>query len=205
MTKFIFSLLFILILSCTPNKKTKGEEFEIPSTQGQFRTQDHLGKKIFIFFGFTKCPKVCPTTLFQLRHMQKLLSNRDKEKMITLFISVDRERDSLEVIQKKLAGFPKNFIGATDSEEKLARLLKIFGASFKVIKFKDPKDMIIDHTAFVYVLNSLGHWVGTLRYDASANEFLEAFHSADSLSPLPASKRLAPPLNSSTSKHEIFK
>jgi len=91
------------------SKSVLGGPFTLTSTKGEaFTDQDLLGNNIAIFFGFTNCPDVCPTTLFELSNASRELSGRQKDNLKFVFVSVDHERDTPE--------FLADYLGASNSQ-----------------------------------------------------------------------------------------
>lgn len=162
-----------------------GGDFTIKSTTGEFNTKDQRGKVTFVFFGFTHCPHICPLTLSNMDRMFKNLPPNVRDKVQSIFISIDPERDTMEVIQKRLSylSSKKNFIGATDTEENLRKITKLFGARFSKIK-SESGNIFVDHTSQVFVINSRGEWVNTLGFNVPPSEFKQAFETADDSKPV---------------------
>lgn len=162
-----------------------GGDFKISTTKGVFDTKEQRGKVTFIFFGFTHCPHICPLTLSNMDRMFKNLPEKDKDKVQSIFISIDPERDTLSVIQKRLDNLSSkgNFFGGTDSEENLRKITKLFGARFSNIK-SSSGNIFVDHTSQVFVINSRGEWVNTLAYNVPSSEFKQAFETADDSKPV---------------------
>lgn len=182
MMKLLFFGIFLVLAAC--NRQELPTHFSVPVTDGVFKTEDHRGQNIFLFFGFTQCPHVCPTTLNNLHRFVKALPENEKRLVEVVFVSVDFDRDNMQTLKKRLDGFPKNFHGGMDSPENLKMLLEKFGASFHVYKGKDPTDIIIDHTALIFVLNQKGEWVDSIKYDATAEDIRAAFDSIDQKKPV---------------------
>lgn len=166
-----------------PQDVPTGGDFKIQSTQGILDTKNLRAKTVFLFFGFTQCPQVCPTTLSNLKKMIKLLPVAEQSQVEVIFISVDTKRDNLDTLKAKLEPFSSRFIGAIDTEENLRKIMKLYGASFNVV------GDIIDHTALIFMINRKGEWVESLNYDATAEELLAAYQAADSMSPVYADHR----------------
>ena len=190
-------LLFLslgLLYCCQKNPSVllnapTGGDFSIASTKGTFKTTNYRGKTLFLFFGFTQCPHICPTTLGRLNRFVKILPESQRQNVEVLFVSVDVKRDSLETLKKRLNGFPLNFQGAIDTEPNLKKLLAQFGGSYKVIQGKDPSDIIIDHTALIFMINKKGEWVDSFKHDSSPEELLAAYQSVDNLTPVNSKQR----------------
>ena len=186
MMKVIISLL-LLMSACS--KQEFPTHFSVPTTTGVFKTEEQRGKNIFLFFGFTQCPHVCPLTLKNLNLFIQMLPEYERKSVEVVFVSVDLERDSMATLKERLKGFPPNFHGAMDSEANLKKLLEKFGASFNVIKGKDPTDIIIDHTALIFMLNKKSEWVDSLKYDSTPEQLLAAYQNIDRKTPVSAHHR----------------
>ncbi|MDS7597515.1 SCO family protein [Agrobacterium tumefaciens] len=144
-----------------------GVPFELTAQNGQPITEKAFtGKPTAIFFGFTHCPEVCPTTLFELNGwMEKVDPAGDK--MQAYFISVDPERDTPEIMQQYVSNVSKRIIGVTGSADKIAETLKGYRIYAKKVPVdeKDPNgDYTMDHTASVILLDSEARFAGTIAY-----------------------------------------
>ena len=163
--------------------------FEIPSNQGVISSEKLLGKNIYLFFGFTKCPHICPTTTLQLGNFLKT-----REDSVAVFVSVDLKRDTLDVLSEYSKRIPQNFYAGTyPDEEQLKELMKQFNATYSITY--DPKKPdnppLIDHSSLIYVINKKGQWVDQLPYDISSDELNKQAAAIDSKSPMAASHRVA--------------
>jgi protein SCO1/2 len=117
--------------------------------------EDFRGKVVMLFFGFTHCPDVCPTTLLKAAEVRKQLGE-DAERMQVLFVTVDPERDSAEVLSKYVPAFDPSFIallGDQAATNKAAREFKVF---FQKVPNRDGSSYNVDHTAASYVLDPQG-------------------------------------------------
>jgi protein SCO1 len=104
-------------------------DFELEAMDGSsFRLSDLEGKIALVFFGYTNCPDVCPLTVAEVRKALNDLDEAEREKVQFVFISVDPERDTPEVLEKYLSNFDPNFIGLTDDFEKTQEVLKAYWA-----------------------------------------------------------------------------
>lgn len=186
--KNYFFLLLFLFISCQKNEielgVPTGGDFAIETTKGRFHTMAHQGKVLFIFFGFTHCPQVCPTTLNNLKRMVQKISLEESKKLEILFITVDPKRDSLEVLKKRLKSYPDNFYGGSINEHDLKHIMAKFGATYRVFPGQTPEETIIDHTSDVLVINDKGIWVNSLKYDSTVDELIDAYKNANTLSPI---------------------
>ncbi|PDT10556.1 SCO family protein [Rhizobium sp. M1] len=144
-----------------------GVPFTLVSQSGQPITEQALrGKPTALFFGFTHCPEVCPTTLFELNGwMEKVDPKGDK--LQAYFVTVDPERDTPEIINEYVSNVSKRITGISGPPEKIADVIKGFRVYAKKVPVdeKDPNgDYTMDHTASVFLLDSAGRFSGTIAY-----------------------------------------
>ncbi|MCX8571306.1 SCO family protein [Aminobacter sp. MET-1] len=132
----------------------KGKEI----TEAAFR-----GQPSAVFFGFTHCPEVCPTTLFELDGWLKQLGEEGKN-IRAYFVSVDPERDTADVMNSYVTNVSDRIIGITGTPEKIAAMTKAFGIYSKKVP-TEGGDYTMDHTASVLLLNSKGDFFGTIAYE----------------------------------------
>jgi protein SCO1 len=140
-----------------------GGPFTLTDQHGNTITETALkGHPSAIFFGYTFCPDVCPTTLFEMTGwLQKL--GPDADKLGVYFVSVDPERDTQETLSDYLTAFDPRIAGLTGSPEAVAEIIK----GYRVFARKVPLDSggyIMDHTATIYLLDSDGSFTGTIDY-----------------------------------------
>lgn len=133
-----------------------GKDFALTDHHGKPRTlSDFRGKLVLVFFGFTHCPDVCPTTLSEMAGIKKALG-ADADKLQVLFVTLDPERDTPAVMAGYVPAFDPDFLGLYGdpaTTEKVARDFKIF---FQRVPGKDGKSYTIDHTAGSYVFDTQG-------------------------------------------------
>jgi len=148
-----------------------GNELSLIDHNGKPRTlADFRGKVVVIFFGFTHCPDVCPTTLAELAQVAKELG-KDAEKMQVLFVTVDPERDTPEVLRQYVPSFNPNFLGLYGDATATSRTAK----EFKIFFQKQPLpggSYSVDHSAGTYVLDPLGRLRLFAPYGAGAPALL---------------------------------
>ena len=128
--------------------------------------RDYLGKPTLVFFGFTHCPDVCPTTLFEISNYLKELGP-DADRLNVLFITVDPERDTPEQLALYLSSFDPRITGLSGSPENVSAAAKAYHIFAKKVPLKDG-DYTMDHTATVAMMNSKGKYVGSMHYQAPA-------------------------------------
>ena len=121
-----------------------------------------------MFFGFTQCPDVCPTTMNEMAQVKKLLGT-DGDKLQVVFISIDPERDTPEVLKAYMGSFDPSFAGLyAASPDALAALAKDFKIYYKKVDGKTPTSYSMDHTAASYVYDPQGRLRLYARYGMGA-------------------------------------
>ena len=133
-----------------------GSQFSLLDPSGKERhLSDFAGKVVVVFFGYTQCPEVCPTSMMELAQVKKLLG-KDGDKLQGIFISVDPERDTPEVLKAYMESFDPSFLALYSTIEQLPALAKEFKVYYKKVEGKTPKSYTIDHTAGSYVYDTQG-------------------------------------------------
>lgn len=140
-----------------------GGPFQLTAHTGQPVTErDLAGKPYAIFFGFTRCPDVCPTTLLDMTSRLEELQG-DADKLRILFVSIDPERDSPEFLADYMKSFDKRITALTGTTAQVASIAK----AYRVIYEKVPgggRDYTMNHTATVYLFDAKGGFVSTIAY-----------------------------------------
>ena len=156
-----------LLAACQPDKPQfkaiditgadYAQGFQLTDFNGQPRSlADYKGKAVVVFFGFTQCPDVCPTTMNEMAQVKKLLGT-DGDKLQVVFISIDPERDTPEVLKAYMGSFDPSFAGLyAASPDALAALAKDFKIYYKKVDGKTPTSYSMDHTAASYVYDPQG-------------------------------------------------
>lgn len=144
------------------------KDFNLPDQHGKPRTlQDFRGKAVIVFFGFTQCPDVCPTTLAEIAQAKKLLGP-DGDKVQGIFVTVDPERDTADVLKAYMANFGPDFVALRGSPEQLAAMAKDFKIYYKKVDGKTPGSYTMDHSAASYVYDPQGRLRLYTRYGSGA-------------------------------------
>lgn len=142
--------------------------FALADHNGKPRTlQDFAGKVVVVFFGFTQCPDVCPTSLAELAEVKKLLGP-DGDKLQAVFITVDPERDTPEVLRAYMANFDSTFIALRPTPAELPDFAKSFKVFYKKVEGKTAGSYTMDHGAGSYVYDAKGQIRLYSRYGSGA-------------------------------------
>jgi protein SCO1/2 len=145
------------------------KDFQLTDHNGQARTlKDFQGKIVVMFFGYTQCPDVCPTSMTELVEVKKLLG-ADGDKLQGLFVSVDPARDTPEMLKAYMANFDPTFIALyADTPEKLAAVAKDYKVYYKKVEGKTPTSYTMDHSAGSYIYDTQGRLRLYTRYGSGA-------------------------------------
>jgi protein SCO1 len=146
-----------------------GSKLSLPDQNGQLRTlADFKGKLTVVFFGFTQCPDVCPTTMAELAQVKKALG-ADGERVQGVFITVDPERDTPELLKAYLGSFDPSFIGLRGTPEQTAATAKDFKVFYAKVPGKTEGSYTMDHTAGSYIFDTTGKLRLFTRYGSGAD------------------------------------
>lgn len=145
-----------------------GSKLSLPDQSGQLRTlADFKGKLTVVFFGYTQCPDVCPTTMAELAQVKKALG-KDGERVQGVFITVDPERDTPELLKAYMAGFDPSFIALRGTPEQTAATAKDFKVFYAKVPGKSEGSYTMDHTAGSYIFDASGKLRLFTRYGSGA-------------------------------------
>lgn len=150
---------------------TFGDGFQLKDSDGRVRTlEDFKGKVVMMFFGFTQCPDVCPTALVNAAQIKSMLG-ADAEKLQVLFITVDPERDTPEVLREYAQAFDPSFIGLYGTAEETAAVAKAYRVYYA--KVPTGNSYTMEHTALTYVFDTEGTLRMALRYEQTPQQSVE--------------------------------
>ena len=163
-----YSLVLASISACSPEEKLQfksidltgadyAKGFSLTDQNGQLRTlKDFAGKIVVVFFGFTQCPDVCPTSMSELAGIKKKLG-ADGARLQGIFISVDPERDTLEVLKAYMLNFDPTFVALRPTLEQLPAVAKDFKVHYKKVEGRSATSYSMDHSAGSYVFDTRGN------------------------------------------------
>lgn len=135
-----------------------GGPFQLTDQNGAaVSDQDFKGKPFLVFFGFTHCPDICPTTLFEVSEMLRALGS-DADKTAALFVTVDPERDTTAAMKDYVSSFDPHLKGLTGDPAALAAIAKAYRVYYKKVPLEGG-DYTMDHTALVYLMDKTGAFV----------------------------------------------
>jgi protein SCO1/2 len=137
--------------------KAFGKDFSLTDHHGKKRElAEFKGQLVVMFYGFTQCPDVCPTTMTEMQGVMELLG-KDANRVQVMFVTVDPERDTQELLSQYVPAFDKRFLGLRpQSTEELEKITKDFKVFYKKVPCNSPTSYTIDHTAGSYVFDTKG-------------------------------------------------
>ena len=162
------------LAACSPDKPafkgiditgaTYARELNLPDSSGKPRSlADFKGKVMVVFFGFAQCPDVCPTTLAEIAEVKRKLG-ADGNKVQGVFVTLDPERDTAEVLAAYIANFGPDFVALRGTPEQTTAAAKEFKVYFAKVPGKTEGSYTIDHTAGAFVFDAQGKVRLFLRY-----------------------------------------
>lgn len=136
----------------------RADDFELVNYDSTpFHLSDYRGKVVLLFFGYTNCPDVCPTTLYDFKRIAQAL-DESSGKVEYVFVTLDPERDTPERLRQYISAFNDSFWGLTGSEEQLSRIWSAYGVYREIEQVGDSAaGYLINHTARVYVIDKNGN------------------------------------------------
>ena len=133
-------------------------DFQLPDQNGNlFRLSEQKGEVVLIFFGYTHCPDVCPITMSVYRQVKNQLGDKAKDVRF-VFITVDPERDTAEVLKQYMANFDPTFIGLTTDRSELEPVWKSYGVYQEQVDSASAGGYSVDHSATMYAIDTRGNW-----------------------------------------------
>ncbi|MBD7961022.1 MULTISPECIES: SCO family protein [Comamonas] len=145
-----------------------GQDFPLPDAYGKPRSvSEFAGKVVVVFFGYTQCPDVCPTTLQELVEAKAILGEQG-DRLQGIFVSLDPDRDTPEVLRAYAEAFDPQMVALTGSHEQITAVAKNFKVFYKKVEGKQPGSYTLDHSAGLYVYDPQGKLRVYQRYGQGA-------------------------------------
>ena len=142
--------------------------FTLTDHNGQSRSlSDFKGKAVVLFFGYTQCPDVCPTSMAELAEIKRLLAS-DGDKLQGVFVTVDPARDTTELLKAYMTNFDPSFVAFTPTPEQLSVVAKDYKIYYKRVEGQTPTSYSMDHSAGSYVYDTQGRLRLYSRYGMGA-------------------------------------
>lgn len=149
------------------------QDFSLTNQYGQKASlSDYEGKVVLLYFGYTTCPDVCPTTLAEIKRALTVLGDRSDE-VQTIMITVDPERDTVEVLSEYLAHFDPSFLGLVGTPDEVAQVATSYGVYFQKQETDSALGYLVDHTATVMLVDQNGYLRLIFPYGTEGSEIAE--------------------------------
>ena len=164
---FLIAVIALILVACSPKPEFKniditgstafGKDFSLLDPDGKTRTlADFKGKVVVMFFGYTQCPDICPTTLTEMQQVMTLLGPQ-ADKVQVLFVTIDPERDTAAILKQYVPSFDPRFLGLRPADEvALEKVAKDFKIYYKKVPGKNSGSYTMDHTAGSYAFDQEG-------------------------------------------------
>jgi protein SCO1/2 len=155
-----------------------GGAFAMTDEQGRrVSDKDFLGKHMLVFFGYTYCPDVCPTELHVMAAALAELGE-DQHKLRLVFVTIDPERDTPEVMKSYVSAFGPQMTGLTGTPEDVARIARAYRVFYRKVPMGSDGDYRMDHTSLVYLMGPDGRFVTYFNYSTDAKALAEGLRAA---------------------------
>jgi protein SCO1/2 len=150
-----------------------GGDFALTDHNGQqFQLSSLRGKAVVILFGYTSCPDACPTTLSKLSSVYRRLGD-DAKRVKVLYVSVDPQRDTPEVLKEDLGSFQVDVLGLTGTKAEIDKVVALYGAEYEIVPIPDSVEKYsVAHTTTLYALDAAGRARLEFPYDATADQIV---------------------------------
>ncbi len=169
---FSYGTTMSVVEPAAKNDAAIGGDFTLTDADGNVVTQERLkGQHSLVYFGFTFCPDICPTSLLTITQALQGLGTLG-DKVLPVFITVDPERDTPAKIKDYIANFHPNMIGLTGTPEQVAKAAKAYKIYYALHKEDDPKNYVVDHSGYMYLMNPDGQYVTHFSHDDSAESIM---------------------------------
>lgn len=146
--------------STTLPSLAKGGDFTLPATDGTSFTLSKSNNWVLLYFGYTMCPDACPMTMTKIGQVEKLLKKENRaeiiDKLLTVFVTVDPDRDNLEKLGAYLSYFPVRSLGLVGTKEQVATIADVYNVEYKYVDTGSAGGYAVDHTTSVFLIDPQG-------------------------------------------------
>lgn len=150
-----------------------GGEFTIETKDKDLSLKDLRGKVVALYFGYTLCPDICPTSLAILAQALNEMTDDELAGMQSIFISVDPDRDNLTRLTQYTQYFHPNIMGGTAEKENIDRIAKRYGAAYQKVENASAAGYLVDHSSFTYIIDKKGKLRYSLAHGTPAPKVLK--------------------------------
>lgn len=140
----------------------QGGDFILQSANGPLSLESLRGKVVLLYFGYTLCPDICPTSLAMMSQGFAKMEPQELRQVQGVFVSVDPERDTLQHLETYGRYFHDNIRGVSGTPEEVAKVARMYGAAYRKVESDSAMGYIVDHSAYTYVIDQQGRLHGSL-------------------------------------------
>lgn len=151
-----------------------GGNFELQSLNGPVQLADYQGKAVMLFFGFTHCPDICPTSMAVMRQVFAALPEQQRDQVQGVFISVDPDRDDVQRLHDYTQFFDPRIVGITGTKAEIDAVTRQYAASYHFEESDSAMGYMVQHTARTYVIDRNGRIHDLISHEAPYTELLAA-------------------------------
>ncbi len=156
----------------------KAQDFTLISPEGRLSLSQLKGQVVLIFFGFTACPDVCPISLSTISNVFHHLKAEELEKSKALFITLDPERDKVEMMHEYTGFFHPNIIGLTDEPRNISEVARLYGVKYQKKELeRSALGYVINHTADIYLVDTVGMLIQRYPHDVDPKVLIRKIRS----------------------------
>ena len=156
-----------------PEANLQGGDFTLTSSSGEVSLSDYKGKLILVYFGYTYCPDICPTSLTFMSNAFKKLSKEELEQIQGIFISVDPDRDTVEKLQQYAAYFHPKIVGITGKKDNIDAITKRYGAFYRMVDTGSAAGYSVDHSSSTILVGKDGKIKSFLKHGMTGEEMVK--------------------------------
>lgn len=150
-----------------------GGDFTLQSSQGEVSLHDFKGKVVLLYFGYTYCPDICPTTFATMGQAIQQLTPEERQQVQGIFVSVDPARDTLKHLEDYSHYFSANIIGATGKKANIDEITKRYGVGYRIQKKDNQGNYTVDHSAITLLIGKDGKIKAMLPHGMSADDIVK--------------------------------
>jgi protein SCO1/2 len=177
----ILAAVIVSLVYLKPNNSYQpvklGGEFQGQSIDGDVSLSDFRGKLVLLYFGYTSCPDICPTSLTSMKFAFNELDDEQLNQIQPIFYSVDPERDSLEQLKIYSQFFSPLILGMTGSRQQIDSAIKLYGAYYRMVEQPDSAmGYTVDHSSKIYLIDQQGEFLGSVSHN-NPNQLVEKIRS----------------------------
>lgn len=173
-----FALTLSILAASSGKAANPAHDFTLESANGRTSLSDFRGKVSVLYFGYTTCPDICPTSLHRISSAIKSLPAVEQKQVQPVFISLDPERDSMKAMSDYLQYFLPNIVGLRGNPDEIAEVAKQYRISYRKTEVENGMDYVIDHASIYFIIGRDGELYSHLLHDVTPDEISEALKQA---------------------------